>query len=160
MNKCWIFGPSSSSLSPVFSGEHIIFPFCPLYKKTTVSRSRCLCCRQGGSPQSGDISVLPWIWFNGMTHLIQVTDSSKGDDSNEEYIRPQSYFYRDKSWQEEMDKRETDETCMCAGMCVLTHVQHQSGSVYYCNHQHIAATRRKHTVFVNSIQQPEIWSVY
>lgn len=50
-----------------------------------------------------------------MTHLIQVTDSSKGDDSNEEYIRPQSYFYQDKSWQEEMDKREMDETCMCAG---------------------------------------------
>lgn len=85
------------------------------------SCSRCLCCRQGGSPQSLDISVLPWIWFNGMTHLIQVTDSSKGDDSNEEYIRPQSYFYPDKSWQEETDKRERMRHACVRGMCTLTH---------------------------------------
>lgn len=45
-----------------------------------------------------------------MTNLIQVTGSSTGDNSNEENIRSQSYFYPDKKWQEEADKTETEET--------------------------------------------------
>ena len=49
-------------------------------------------CMMGGSPQSLVISALPWIWFNRMTNLIQVTGSSTGDNSNEENIRSQSFI--------------------------------------------------------------------
>lgn len=55
-----------------------------------------------------------------------------------------------------------DETCMWAGD-VHTHTHTRVMpfcAVYYCNHEYIAATAtRKHHVFANSIQQPEIWSV-
>lgn len=157
MNKHWLCGTSFSSHCPHFSKGHIKSPLATL--KRTVRRSRCLCRRQGGSPLSVDISMLPWIWFNRMAHLIQVTDSSKGDDSNEENIRPQSYFYPDKSWQEETDRRETEETCMCVGdVHTHTHVMPLC-AVYYCNRWHIATVTRKYPVFANSIQQPAIWSV-
>ncbi len=75
----------------------------------------------GGSPQSLVINALPWIWSNRMTNLIQVTGSSTGDNSNEENIRSQSYFYPDEKWQEEADKAETGSVlrvCVCVCVCV------------------------------------------
>lgn len=55
----------------------------------------------GESPQSLVIGGVPWIWFNRMTNLIQVTGLSTGDNSNEENI--QSQLYPVKKRQEEAD---------------------------------------------------------
>lgn len=158
MNKCWIFGPGSSSLSSIFSGEHIIFPLLAIKKQRlaapdvyVVDREEALraetlvCCLE--SDLTG--------WLISSKSLIRQRETTQMRS-----ISGHSLIFIEIKADKRKWTRGRRMTHACVWGCASSHTYNTILVQYITVITSIQLPPGENTLFVNSIQQPEIWSVY